>query len=60
MVELIEENSSADYVINARWVMEGILLPFIGSWGIGGRIFIVKDLLISFLCKYQYLGTFPI
>ena len=44
MVEISEENSSPDYVINARWLMEGILLPLIGIMGTGGRILIVNPL----------------
>ena len=36
MVDVTADNVP-DYVVNARWVLEGILLPVVGGLGVGGR-----------------------
>ena len=38
MVEVALSKDTPDYVVNARWVLEGILLPAIGGLGIGGMV----------------------
>jgi hypothetical protein len=38
MVEVDLTQDTPDYVVNARWVLEGILLPAIGGLGIGGMV----------------------
>ena len=47
MVEVALTNDTPDYVVNARWVLEGILLPGIGGLGIVGMVW------VSYQGKYQ-------
>ena len=41
MVEVALTNDTPDYVVNARWVLEGILLPGIGGLGIVGMVWVL-------------------
>ena len=41
MVEITSSDGIPDYVVNARWVLEGILLPVIGGLGVVGRSFVL-------------------
>ena len=41
MVEVALTYDTPDYVVNARWVLEGILLPAIGGLGIGGMVWVL-------------------
>ena len=47
MVQSSSEENTPDYVVNARWFLEGILLPVIGGLGFGG-----KNHRLSFWWKY--------
>ena len=49
MVQYSSEENTPDYVVNARWFLEGILLPVIGGLGFGG-----KNHQISFWWKYFF------
>ena len=41
MVEVTSSDGIPDYVVNARWVLEGILLPVVGGVGVVGRSFVL-------------------